>query len=349
MVLVVQDASEESLPATPSQNSSTAQPQDSGHDSVAGQRVPFQDHVPPGAEGLEQMLAAVYPPARQTVPLAQIPLHEQLPQSSRLIVAPPVQQQQSQSARQQQEDEQEQSRPVIPSHTGFIVNLMHPSEQQGSSQQAQTREPAGGQIPPGSHQSGAHVSPRRNQPGQVFNPQTGQVICQETGQDTPAEPRQVQTGQVIPQGAGQIVSSSEEQTGQELISVDISQPPIRANQEEDTNIVSSTLSAEGVEASKAGKSGWKVAAKREEPTKRELKYKKKYQASLIDNAKVTFELLERERQLKMSEQEIEDLRKRVREMENLLEWEKRLGEVQSGFEDTDNKRRGTAFNSLVMT
>ena len=57
---------------------------------------------------------------------------------------------------------------------------------------------------------------------------------------------------------------------------------------------------------------------RDEANRRELNYKKKLQASWIANARVKFDLLEKERLLKIAEREIEDLKRRLREREEGL-------------------------------
>lgn len=301
MFMVMQDASEESLdqdvPATPSQ-ASTAQLQDSEHGSGPGSpRVSFQDEG--GVVELEPMLASVHPPSLQPT---QISLLGQVPQQ--LIVAQPVQ---DITSEQQQQRQQRQSRP--PSQTGQIIHLDHLDQSQfPSEQQRSTRH---SQIPP----AGA--------PAQPLNPRTDRVIRQETGQDPSAQSRQVllpQTGQVIP---GQVVTSIE---GQIAVTLQAS------NQEEDTNIVSSTLNSVDrvVGASKGGMKA--------ETIKRELKYRRKYQASMVESSKVKFQLLERERQLQLAEQEIKELKKR---QENLSKWENRSRQnMQGDSEQIKPRRRG---------
>lgn len=51
-------------------------------------------------------------------------------------------------------------------------------------------------------------------------------------------------------------------------------------------------------------------------SKHELKIRRKLQASLVDNAKTKFDLLEKERLLKIAELEIEELKRRLEELED---------------------------------
>ena len=85
------------------------------------------------------------------------------------------------------------------------------------------------------------------------------------------------------------------------------------NQELDiaSNIVSSTSNMPDESRSTYGATG------KDEWTKKEAKYKKKLHASIVSNAKVKMELLEKEKELKFAQHEIEVLERRLREMEHL--------------------------------
>lgn len=301
MDMVMHDASGESLrPSNLASRSQSVRSQDS--EAGSSQRVSREDGLMPSSEEWEHLIATSVPQPGHYSP-AQISLHEQSTLTPhKLIVA---QHPQSPASQQQQQRSVIPSQPALPSHTGMYVNL-NPD-------------------PPVQRQ-------------QVLNPQTGQVV----GRASSVQPEQVllqQTGQIVPQGTGQVVTSSEERT---IVPVQVTEQrqeglsPLQArNQEEDANIVSSTLSPD--------EAGDRVDGKdKVQPTKRELKYKRKYQTSVIDNTKVKLRLLERERQLEIAEQEVDELRKRMKEMENLLKWEKSLGEVAGDSRDTGSayKRRG---------
>lgn len=199
----------------------------------------------------------------------------------------------------------------------------------------QQQAPIQNQVPPEDEQG--TVPPRTQEiipsleqmPQQVLNPLTGQVLHQDIEQDPPVGPGHVipQTGRAIPHQPIEIVTSSEGQVSADALQESVQQP-VASHQEDDTNVVSSTLPAVGV----AGGEG----------ATQEIKYKKKYHASLINNVKMKFQLLERERQLKTSKQEIEEVKKQLEEMENLLNWEKRKGEIKNNGTTvtSKNKRRG---------
>ncbi len=83
--------------------------------------------------------------------------------------------------------------------------------------------------------------------------------------------------------------------------------------EEASNIVSSTsnMPDDSKATNKTGRA-WE-----EEWAKKEAKYKKKLHASIVSNAQSKMELLEKEKELKFAEREIEILKKRLREMMHL--------------------------------
>ena len=320
MAMVLHDTSMESLgsrlqggEAIPAVTPPTSTAQQQRSDDVDfEQHVTFQEQVPP-----EQEQGAEPPRTQEIIIPTKISLHKQIPQASRLIVAPPIQPQQQQPATAWPDagQQQEQSRPALPAQIGMYV----PSPQ-----------PSGGQIPL-QERGGQDILPQSQG---VLNPETGQVLHREIGQDSPVHPSHVipQTGQTVPQ-PGQVVTSSVGLMSDTL--QESTQQPVQAvsNQEDDTNIVSSTLPAEGVPGGEVDKEG---------PV-RELKYKKKYLASVLNNARVKFELLEKERKLKMARQDIEELEKKLKEMENLLDWEKRRGEVHENGTTVSNKRRGKSL------
>lgn len=339
MDTVMRDASGESLNKLASSQDILATPsQDSDHDLGAGSG---EDIMMSPSEELQHLLASVPHPAPYSP--AQISLHEQstlVPHT--LIVSQPPQQSREQPQQSPAREQPQQS-------PSARQQLQQSPQQSPSSQQQQELRPAL-QSRPAPTQTGMFVNLNPDQAGQHrhLNPQTGQIIGQETGQDSSVQPGQVllqQTGQIFLHGAGHVVTSSEEpntvpvqasERGQGSVSADTG--PLKASkQEEDTDVVSSTLNADVL-----GVSNKKTA----EPTKRELKYKRKYQTSVIDNTKVKLQLLERERQLEVAEQEVDELRKRLKEMENLLKWEKSLGEV-AGAPGSAHRRRGIIVNYVT--
>lgn len=77
-------------------------------------------------------------------------------------------------------------------------------------------------------------------------------------------------------------------------------------EKESSNLVSSTLPDESRAAQEA---------KKESDDKRITKYRKKLKTSLVENTRVRFQLLEKDRLLKFAEQEIAELKERLQEME----------------------------------
>lgn len=65
-----------------------------------------------------------------------------------------------------------------------------------------------------------------------------------------------------------------------------------------------------------------------DPDRQTKKYKRKLKASLINNTKIKFELLNKERKLNLAELEIKDLKERLKKMDEITDLQKKLGKIK---------------------